>query len=90
MARLVTRRSHGFSVWDVARLAFPFADSDVRRNRLGLVISAPGVHDRFEILWVLMITSADREAWPGDVNISDLDAAGLPVPCVVRTEKSQQ
>jgi mRNA interferase MazF len=34
-----------------------------------------------------MITSAGRVACPGDVEIADLAAAGLPVACVVRTEK---
>jgi hypothetical protein len=45
------------------------------------------VHARFAVLWVLMITSAERAAWPGDVAVSDLAEAGLPVSCFVRTEK---
>jgi mRNA interferase MazF len=51
------------------------------------VISTPDVHERFGVLWVLMITSAERTRSPGDITISDLAEAGLPVPCVVRTEK---
>ncbi|MFQ5347993.1 MAG: type II toxin-antitoxin system PemK/MazF family toxin, partial [Rhodothalassiaceae bacterium] len=39
------------------------------------------------LLWVLMITSAENRGWPGDVDISDIAAAGLPVPSVVRTAK---
>jgi len=83
----MAHRSDKFAAWDVVRVAFPFADSTARRNRPGLVISAPNVHERFGILWVLMITSANRAAWPGDVPINDLSAAGLPVPCVIRTAK---
>jgi mRNA interferase MazF len=39
------------------------------------------------LLWVLMITSADNRGWPGDVLVSDLLDAGLPVQSLVRTEK---
>jgi mRNA interferase MazF len=39
------------------------------------------------LLWVLMITSADNRGWPGDVLVSDLLGAGLPVQSLVRTEK---
>jgi mRNA interferase MazF len=31
-----------------------------------------------------MITSAEQSSWPGDVPITDLDAAGLPSECLVR------
>jgi mRNA interferase MazF len=87
MANRATHRSGRFAVWDVVRVAFPFADAPVRRNRPALVISASDVHERFDVLWVLMITSAGHSSWPGDVPVSDLSSAGLPVPCVVRTEK---
>ncbi len=35
-------------------------------------------------LFCAMITSATRSAWPGDVPIGDVAAAGLQVDCVVR------
>jgi mRNA interferase MazF len=34
-----------------------------------------------------MITSAQNRGWPGDVPVSHLAAAGLPVPSVIRTAK---
>ena len=39
------------------------------------------------LLWVLMITSARNPTWAGDIEINDLDMAGLPVPSVVRCAK---
>jgi mRNA interferase MazF len=75
------------AVWDVIKVAFPYADLPIVRRRPALVIAAPTVHARFSVLWVLMITSAERAAWPGDVAISNLAAAGLSVPCYVRTKK---
>ncbi len=36
---------------------------------------------------MLMITTARYEQWPEDVALSDWKAAGLSVPCVVRTGK---
>jgi len=34
-----------------------------------------------------MITSAGNRGWPGDVEVSDLGASGLPMASVVRTAK---
>jgi mRNA interferase MazF len=34
-----------------------------------------------------MITSAENRGWPDDVRISDLRAAGLPAPSIVRLAK---
>jgi mRNA interferase MazF len=34
-----------------------------------------------------MITSASHRRWHGDIEISDLFTAGLPVPSIVRTAK---
>jgi mRNA interferase MazF len=39
------------------------------------------------LLWLLMITSAENRGWPGDVAVSDLQAAGLPAPSIIRPAK---
>jgi mRNA interferase MazF len=51
------------------------------------VIAAPETIGDPALSWVLMITSAGNRGWPGDVMVSDLPAAGLPVPSLIRTEK---
>jgi mRNA interferase MazF len=77
----------GFAVWDVVRVAFLYADAPTTRSRPALVIATPAVENDFAVLWVLMITSARRGLWPLDVMVSDLTAAGLSHPCVVRPGK---
>jgi len=52
-----------------------------------LVVSAAPLQENHGLLWVLMITSAENRGWDGDVIVGDLDAAGLPVPSVIRTAK---
>lgn len=47
----------------------------------------PAAGDGPGVLWVLMVTSAENRAWPGDVRIPDHGAAGLPAPSVIRTAK---
>jgi mRNA interferase MazF len=37
--------------------------------------------------YVAMITNAQHAAWVGDVSISNLKGAGLPVPSIVRPAK---
>ena len=39
------------------------------------------------MLWVVMITSAENRGWPGDLPVTGLGAAGLPVASVIRTAK---
>ncbi|KAA5605520.1 type II toxin-antitoxin system PemK/MazF family toxin [Roseospira marina] len=74
-----------FEPWDVVKVPYPYTNRPATEHRPALVVAriaeGPG------LLWVLMITSAANRAWPCDVPISDLGAAGLPVPSVVRTAK---
>jgi mRNA interferase MazF len=78
---------HRFAVWEVVRVAFPYADQAEVRRRPALVIAVPGSPPSFGVVWLLMITTARYERWPEDVELSDWKAAGLGVPCVVRTGK---
>jgi mRNA interferase MazF len=76
-----------FDVWDVIKVPFPYADRPVREWRPALVVASSPIQERHGLLWVLMITSAGNRGWPGDVDVSDLGASGLPVASVVRTAK---
>lgn len=72
---------------DVVKVPLPYADRATRQSRPALVVSTADLEDAHGLLWVLMITSADNRGWPGDVDISNLAVAGLPIPSVVRTAK---
>jgi mRNA interferase MazF len=76
-----------FEAWDVIAVPFPYTDKATRQRRPALVVSAGSLLENHGLLWVLMITSAENRAWPGDVAIDDLDSAGLPARSVVRTAK---
>jgi mRNA interferase MazF len=76
-----------FDAWDIVKVPFPYTDRPVRERRPALVIVADDVQRQHGLLWVLMITSAVNRGWPGDVPVSDLRQAGLPVESVVRTAK---
>ena len=76
-----------FEAWDVVAVPFPYTDRPVRQRRPALVIASNKLESDHGLLWVLMITSAENRGWPGDVPISDLSLAGLPVPSVIRTAK---
>jgi mRNA interferase MazF len=60
---------------------------DRGKNRPALVIAAGELAATHGLLWLAMITSASNRGWIGDVMISDLPTAGLPVPSIVRTAK---
>jgi mRNA interferase MazF len=76
-----------FSQGDVIKVPFPYTDRSTRQSRPALVVSAGGIEDAHGLLWVMMITSAENRGWPGDVPVSNLALAGLPVPSVIRTAK---
>jgi len=76
-----------FSRWDTVKVPFPYTDRPVRKRRPALVIAAGEIEEAHGLLWLLMITSAQNRGWDGDVPVSDLDAAGLPAPSIVRPSK---
>jgi len=76
-----------FEAGDLVSVPFPYTDRSTRQRRPALIVSdATLLHDH-GLLWVLMVTSAENRAWPGDVPVIDGFACGLPIPSVVRTAK---
>ena len=76
-----------FDVWDIVKVPFPYTDRPVRQRRPALVIAAGDLQASHGLLWLAMITSAANRGWPGDVVVSDLGEAGLPVASIVRPAK---
>ena len=77
-----------FERGDVVRVPFPYTDRGVRQHRPALVVSDGAIGDGGTLLWVLMITSAENQPWPGDVALAKRHMqAGLPAPSLVRTAK---
>jgi mRNA-degrading endonuclease toxin of MazEF toxin-antitoxin module len=74
-----------FEVWDVVKI--PYLGGGAQEYRPVLVVGAGRLQSNHDLLWVLMITSAANPPWPSDVPITDLSAAGLPAPSVVRCAK---
>ena len=71
--------------FDVVVVPFPFTDRTTSKRRPALVLSDAGKFNKQVGQSVLtMITSASNSDWPLDVNIQDLDGAGLPSASVVR------
>jgi mRNA interferase MazF len=77
----------GFEQGDVVRVPFPYTDRDMRQHRPALVVSTGGTGEAGELLWVVMITSAENRSWRGDVAIPNHEKAGLPAASVVRPVK---
>ena len=71
----------------VVRVPFPYTDGETRQHRPALVMATAGPGPNPLLVWVLMITSAENRDWPGDIEIPDAAAAGLPIPSVIRTAK---
>ena len=76
-----------FNPWDVVKVPFPYTDRPIRQRRPALVIAARELEAAHGLLWLVMITSAANRGWPGDVAVSDLETAGLPVASIVRPAK---
>jgi mRNA interferase MazF len=75
-----------FSPGEVIVVPFPYTDALAEKRRPAVVVSSPRLERDHGLVWLVMITSTARR-WRGDVPVTDLHIAGLPVPCVVRPAK---
>ena len=73
-----------FEQFDVVVVPFPFTDRAQNKRRPALVISKQEFNLAAGHSVMAMITSATENAWPLDIRISNLKAAGLPAASVVR------
>ncbi len=76
-----------YEVWDLVKVPFPYTNRPVQQRRPALVVATPNDPGAPQLLWVLMVTSAANRGWPGDIVVSNLQAAGLPAASVVRSAK---
>lgn len=76
-----------FKAWDIVRVPFPYIERPVRQHRPALVIAGDDGDGPHRLLWLAMITSAANRGWSGDVPISNLRRAGLPIASIVRPAK---
>jgi len=73
-----------FKRFDVVVVPFPFSDRAATKRRPGLVVSSDRFNADHDHVVLAMITTAADPAWPSDVDIRDLDGAGLKARSVVR------
>ncbi len=74
-----------FKAFDVVVVPFPFTDKKTTKRRPALVLSqANSFNKRIAHSVLAMITSASNSDWPLDIEIEDIDAAGLPYASIVR------
>lgn len=74
-----------YEAFDVVVVPFPFTDRTSTKRRPALVLSNAENFNREVGQSVLaMITSAKNSDWPLDIEIEDLDSAGLPSSSIVR------
>ncbi len=73
-----------FPPFALVRVPFPFTERQAIKRRPALVLSRPVFQEQSAHLLLAMVTSARNSQWPTDWQIEDLQAAGLPQPCVVR------
>ncbi|MFZ5616099.1 MAG: type II toxin-antitoxin system PemK/MazF family toxin [Pseudomonadota bacterium] len=82
-----TATSDAPSAFDVVVVPFPYSDRLAEKRRPALVLSASSMAADYGLVWLAMITSASNPRWDCDVEIGNLDAAGLPAPSLVRPVK---
>lgn len=74
-----------YKQFDVVVVPFPFTDTEAKKRRPGLILSADKTFNSSVGHSVMaMITTASHSTWALDVKITDLAAAGLKAPSIVR------
>ena len=72
---------------DIIWIEFRHVETNRVAARPALIVSKPTLGPSATLAWVLMITSAANASWASDIIIENHEAAGLPVPSVIRVEK---
>lgn len=72
---------------DVVIVPFGAGEAHAEKRRPALIVSGRPLDEQHDLVWVMMITSADNPGLPTDLPIRDLDRAGLPAPSVIRPTK---
>ena len=74
-----------YEAFDVVVVPFPFTDKTTEKRRPALVLSeAKFFNKRIAHSVLAMITSASNSEWPLDIEIEDIDSAGLSFASIVR------
>jgi mRNA interferase MazF len=76
-----------FNSWDVVLVPFPYTDSTRSVLRPAVVVCSAELPRTTGVYYVAMITNAAQQRWSGDVLVSDLQMAGLPIASLVRSAK---
>ncbi|MCR6669985.1 type II toxin-antitoxin system PemK/MazF family toxin [Devosia ginsengisoli] len=69
---------------DTILVPFPFTELPLSKRRPSVVLSSRSFNQACGQSIMGMITSATRSIWTGDITITDLEAAGIPHPSVIR------
>jgi mRNA interferase MazF len=72
--------------WEVVIVPFPFSTQPGSKRRPALVLSKRAFNQHGSTVLAMITTAGHHQtrAWPGDVTLTDLSAAGLNSPCLVR------
>lgn len=73
-----------YSRWDVVEVPFPFVDKVKAKTRKAIVLSSGDFQTHNSACILMMITSATNTKWFGDIEIKDIEPAGLKKKCVAR------
>ncbi len=73
-----------YKPFDIVSVPFPFTDSMSVKKRPALIVSSNRYALEHAHYILLMITSAKQSQWPGDIDILDLNLAGLPKASKIR------
>jgi mRNA interferase MazF len=73
-----------YNQFDVVKIPFPFTDKNADKKRPAVIISNPDYRLNNSHYILIMITSAKQSHWVDDINIENLENAGLPVPSKIR------
>ena len=73
-----------YDKYDIIKVPFPFTDRNSDKVRPAVIIS----HIEYAIdtnhYIMIMITSSNQTKWTNDIEVQDLNVAGLPVPSKIR------
>lgn len=82
------KKTRSMTTFDIILVPFPFADLRSTKRRPCLVLRSFKIKGLGELMIIAMVTSnLGGIEFPGDLQLQDITAAGLPKPSMVRLSK---
>jgi mRNA interferase MazF len=84
---MISKPTKTYDIYQVVKVPFPFTDTKAAKVRPALIISSAksfNAHIGMSIMAMITSLTIDKDLWPSDIVIKNLNSTNLPFPSIIR------